>query len=94
MEAKSPTIANIPLTDAGKQYDVRLLPGCKKFILQTRIDPLTGERPDFNLYFIKDGGYLTVSQFIEQTDLFLTREIICWVSCAVADQVLEVLQWV
>jgi hypothetical protein len=94
MDAKKPFIANVPLPTADLQYEVRLLSGCKKFILQMRPDPVTGLSASFNLYFVKEGGFLSVSQFYEENMLNLPAGTLCWVSCSLADQVLEVLQWV
>lgn len=94
MEAGLPFTAKVPMANADEQYSVRLVAGCKKFKLQTRPDPVTHLSADFKLYFLKDGDYFSVSQFIEEDRLNLSVQTLCWVSCPLADQVLEVLQWV
>jgi hypothetical protein len=94
MDAKKPYVTSIAMPEAEAQVEVRLLPGCKKFILQARPDPSSGESNPFRLYITRDGHYLTVFQAYEEDKINLDSELLIWVASAYPDQVLEVLQWV
>lgn len=95
--ASEPSIVNIELVTANKEYEYRVPTGCKKFLIHMR-DGTTcriatvrdGTKTKAPQYFtMRTGG----SIWFDDLDIKDPKEAVLYFACSTANKVVEIWQW-
>lgn len=95
--AKEPSIINIHLVTADKEYEYRVPTGCKKFMLQMRDGtafkvttvPNGTKTINANYFTIRTNGAI----WWDDLNIIDSQEAVLYLACASANKVIEIWQW-
>ena len=95
--ASEPSIVNVELVTADKEYEYRVPTGCKKFLIQMR------DGTTFKVATVRSGTKTATAQYFtvvangavwfDDLDVTDSREAVFYFACSTANKVVEIWQW-